>query len=338
MASNTTKLDLLKKDPVTDGNDTFNIKLMLNDNWDKIDAFAETTEQEMSELFTSVSDGKQLVSSAITDKGVPTNKEDTFQIMANNITSIQTKSILSGNAVASQVLSGKTFYSDSETKQTGTMPNRGNASGTITSQGGSIKIRPGYYTGGNIGANITNLTGANIKSSVAVGGVTGNFTDDGTATSGDMLSGKVAYSKGQKVTGSITPRGNASRTITTQGGSVSISPGYYTGGSINASFSNLLAGNIRSGVTVGGVRGSLIIPHHSGTTFDPNGRFSVSGLEFKPKIIYGYRNESDSSDKKHIETFYIEEFDSNAFFYHRVADEITVIQRVPFGTNVGVTD
>ncbi|WP_410767825.1 phage tail protein [Fontibacillus sp. BL9] len=38
MASNTPNLNLLKKDPVTDGNDTFNIRTMLNDNWDKIDA------------------------------------------------------------------------------------------------------------------------------------------------------------------------------------------------------------------------------------------------------------------------------------------------------------
>lgn len=37
MSSNTPNLGLLKKDPVADGNDTFNIKTMLNDNWDKID-------------------------------------------------------------------------------------------------------------------------------------------------------------------------------------------------------------------------------------------------------------------------------------------------------------
>ncbi|WP_136603673.1 pyocin knob domain-containing protein [Paenibacillus dokdonensis] len=37
MASNTPNLGLLKKDPATDGNETFNIKTMLNDNWDKID-------------------------------------------------------------------------------------------------------------------------------------------------------------------------------------------------------------------------------------------------------------------------------------------------------------
>jgi hypothetical protein len=38
MANYTTNLNLLKKDPETDGNDYFNIETMLNDNWDKIDA------------------------------------------------------------------------------------------------------------------------------------------------------------------------------------------------------------------------------------------------------------------------------------------------------------
>ena len=40
MASYTTNLNLLKKDPAADASDTFNIKSMLNDNWDKIDAAA----------------------------------------------------------------------------------------------------------------------------------------------------------------------------------------------------------------------------------------------------------------------------------------------------------
>lgn len=37
MASNTPRLGLYKKDPISDANDTFNIQTMLNDNWDKID-------------------------------------------------------------------------------------------------------------------------------------------------------------------------------------------------------------------------------------------------------------------------------------------------------------
>lgn len=38
MASNTPNLNLYKKDPIADGNDTFNVGTMLNENWDKIDA------------------------------------------------------------------------------------------------------------------------------------------------------------------------------------------------------------------------------------------------------------------------------------------------------------
>lgn len=37
MASNTPNFNLYKKDPVLDGDDTFNIATMLNENWDKID-------------------------------------------------------------------------------------------------------------------------------------------------------------------------------------------------------------------------------------------------------------------------------------------------------------
>lgn len=47
-------------------------------------------EKKYDELFTSVSDGKDLVASAITDKGVPTDKDATFQTMADNVRSIKT--------------------------------------------------------------------------------------------------------------------------------------------------------------------------------------------------------------------------------------------------------
>lgn len=42
MASNTPNLNLLKKDPVADKLDTFNIQTMLNENWDKIDVDSVT--------------------------------------------------------------------------------------------------------------------------------------------------------------------------------------------------------------------------------------------------------------------------------------------------------
>ncbi len=43
MASNTPNLNLYMKDPVTEGNDFFDIKTMMNDNWRAIDTFAGST-------------------------------------------------------------------------------------------------------------------------------------------------------------------------------------------------------------------------------------------------------------------------------------------------------
>lgn len=45
---------------------------------------------ELNEVFTSVSNGKELIASAITDKGIPTAKDATFDQMANNISNLVT--------------------------------------------------------------------------------------------------------------------------------------------------------------------------------------------------------------------------------------------------------
>lgn len=52
MTSYTNILNLLKKNPVTDGNDTFNIETMLNDNWDKIDDWAENKAKIQTGTYT----------------------------------------------------------------------------------------------------------------------------------------------------------------------------------------------------------------------------------------------------------------------------------------------
>ncbi|OAB33861.1 tail fiber protein [Paenibacillus glacialis] len=50
MPSNTPNLGLLKKDPVIDSNDTFNIKTMLNDNWDKIDGAIGELREDVQDI------------------------------------------------------------------------------------------------------------------------------------------------------------------------------------------------------------------------------------------------------------------------------------------------
>lgn len=50
----------------------------------------EELQESLEKVFTSVSDGKELIASAITDKGVETDAKDTFATMAQNISDIQT--------------------------------------------------------------------------------------------------------------------------------------------------------------------------------------------------------------------------------------------------------
>lgn len=138
---------------------------------------------EIESLKKSVSDGKTALASAITEKGVSTASNATFDTMASNISNIRTESILTGDAIAGNVLSGKTFYNtDAKTKVTGTMANRGAVSANV-GVGGSYTIPAGYHNGS--------------------GKVTGP-TLSGTATAKDVASGKTFYSNsGEKQTGTL---------------------------------------------------------------------------------------------------------------------------------------
>lgn len=51
----------------------------------------KNVQQAIDQLFTSVSNGKKKIAGAITDKGVSTSANDSFDTMANNIKNIQTK-------------------------------------------------------------------------------------------------------------------------------------------------------------------------------------------------------------------------------------------------------
>ena len=77
----------------------------------------------------------------------------------------------------------------------------------------------------------------------------GTDTNDATATAGDILSGKTAYAKGEKITGTI-PRQAAQ--IITPGNNDIIIPGgtYLSGTQIIAGDANLLPENIKSGIAI----------------------------------------------------------------------------------------
>lgn len=79
-------------------------------------------------------------------------------------------------AAVAEVLSSKTFYKNGD-KLTGTMPNRGAVTGTISTVNGVYTIQNGYHDGsGTVGLSSTDkskLIAENIRQGVEILGVTG---------------------------------------------------------------------------------------------------------------------------------------------------------------------
>ena len=86
-------------------------------------------------------------------------------------------------------------------------------------------------------------------------------TQDATATDAEILSGKVAYNKGVRITGKMKNNGAVSGTISTKDGSYTVPQGYHDGsGKVqidSAEKAKLTPVNIREGVTILGVEGTM---------------------------------------------------------------------------------
>ena len=97
------------------------------------------------------------------------------------------------------------------------------------------------------------------------GSGTAKFYDTSGAdiTSDHVLTGKTGYGASGEVQGGMANNGSTSGTISTKAGTVSIPAGYTTGGTVSISSTEqakIIAGNIKSGVTILGQAGSLSLP------------------------------------------------------------------------------
>lgn len=97
------------------------------------------------------------------------------------------------------------------------------------------------------------------------GGGTAKFFDtaSATVTSSDLLTGITAYGSSGSVSGGMANNGSTSGTISTKAGTVTVPSGYTSGGTVKISDTEqakIVATNIKSGVTILGVAGSLSLP------------------------------------------------------------------------------
>lgn len=96
--------------------------------------------------------------------------------------------------------------------------------------------------------------------------ITGTSTKDSdtsadTAAEAEILSGKTAHARGTKLTGTMPNNGAVTGTISTKAGTYKIPQGYHDGsgtvGIASAEQAKIIATNIREGVTILGVTGTM---------------------------------------------------------------------------------
>lgn len=111
------------------------------------------------------------------------------------------------------------------------------------------KVLEGFTTHDKSGASITGTCTFDVNSG------------DATVSVAEMLTGKTAYARGTKLTGTMPNNGAVTGKISTKDGAYIIPQGYHDGSgkvSIDATEqAKIIAQNIREGVTILGVEGSM---------------------------------------------------------------------------------
>ena len=119
-------------------------------------------------------------------------------------------------------------------------------------------------------------------------------TSDATAVAGEILIGKTAYKNGSKITGTMTNNGAVTGTISTKAQQYTIPQGFHDGsGKVSISSTEkakLIAKNIRQGVTILGVEGSMSGSedvHAQTKTVTPG----ITAATYTPDTGYNYFSE-----------------------------------------------
>lgn len=159
----------------------------------------------------------------------------------------------SGNAIPGDLLSGKKASVQGELI-TGSVASGDN----IIGDNGQLKvdIPDGIYSGSKtVTVNDADLDANNIKNGTTIFGVDGTFPSDGTATVGEVKTGSTFYTtSGTKLTGTMS---DSTVDIVPGTTEQTIPEGYHDGTGRVWTDTDLKAENIRAGVTIFGVEGTL---------------------------------------------------------------------------------
>lgn len=174
------------------------------------------------------------------------------------------------NFTAAQLLTGQKGINGEGKLITGSMANNGDVGGVISTRTDVVTIPEGYTTGGSVNiapAEQAKIISANIKSGITLLGATGkkevvDTTETTSAASANhILTGKVAFVNGAKVTGTIATVAPSKTALSTKTDTSTVPVGYIanaaTIGIASAEQAKIIPANIKTGVTILGVAGTF---------------------------------------------------------------------------------
>lgn len=231
-------------------------------------------QDKLDEAFQAGNERKSELVAALVAKGIAATKEESWSDLLDKIDSIIKAT---GDATAGDIRQGKKATTENG-EIVGTMPTRSDVfkAGSYfndlhnTFLDSEVALDSGYYPENSkvrIQINDSNFKSENIKSGVTIFGEEGSYIGAGNATAGDIREGKIATTDDGEVTGELPIRTGG--TVTPSTVNQTKQAGIYDSDIVVEGSSNLVAGNIRSGVSMFGVTGNLH-PVPPSTKFGPD--------------------------------------------------------------------
>ena len=223
-------------------------------------------------IYSTIKDLFKGICDAIRSKD-GTAEEINHQDIPSRIQAIQSGlDTTDATATADDILAEKTAYVNGS-KVTGSMTNNGAVAKTLDTTTTSYTVPAGYHDGsGKVQVSTETKTATpttssqsitpsigKVLSEVTVHAIPSQYVDtsDADATAANIQTGKTAYVNGVKITGSISSKAAESYTPGTADQTIAAGQ-YLSGAQTIKGDANLVAGNIKSGVSIFGVAGTYV--------------------------------------------------------------------------------